>query len=92
MPGCPFCGSTETTWVDVGVSGRLYSWITVRHAFSDEWSNDIPYSIATVELDVGVRILGRLDGIDEPTIDMPLQAHFVHHSGWSEVRFGEPSV
>ena len=92
MPGCPECGAAETAWIDAAGTGHLYSWITVHHAFSEEWTDELPYAIATVQLDEGCRMLARLHGIAEPAIDMPLRVRFVHHDGWSEARFGECRV
>lgn len=70
-------------------TGRLYSWVRVHQAFSPEWADEVPYVIATVELDEGCRMLARLEGVDEPRIGGRLVVRFVRHQDWCEPRFGE---
>jgi uncharacterized OB-fold protein len=89
MPGCPSCGGAASEWVDAAGTGRLYSWVTVQQAFSPDFTDEVPYTIATVELDEGCRLLARLESVAEPRIDARLAVCFVHHEGWSEARFTE---
>ena len=62
---CPECLSFEYTWDDLRPSGRLYSWTTYHRAFDRRFNDDIPYSVAQVELDDGPRMIGRILG--DPT-------------------------
>lgn len=87
LPSCPSCGASEREWVDAAGSGRLYSWVTVHLALTPELADDVPYTVATVELDEGPRVLARLEDIAEPSMDTRLAVCFVHHEGWSEARF-----
>ena len=89
MPGCPSCGDATSEWVDAAGTGRLYSWITVHQAFSPDFADEVPYTIATVTLDEGCRMLARLLDVDHPRMDAPLCVRFVHHEGFSEARFSE---
>lgn len=92
MPGCPSCGSEDSDWVDAQGGGRLYSWVTVHHSFSSEFSDATPYTIGTVELDEGCRMLARLSDSVTPKIDARLTICFVRHEGWTEARFEESST
>jgi uncharacterized OB-fold protein len=89
LPGCPICGTAESEWVDASGTGRLYSWVTVVQAVSPEFADEVPYTVATVELDEGCRVLARLENVAEPHMDARLAVCFVHHEGWSEARFTE---
>ena len=91
MPGCPGCGGEDWEWVDAAGTGRLYSWVTVHQAFSPDFADDTPYTIATVELDEGCRVLARLEDTPAPKVDLRLAVRYVHHPAWSEARFAEIS-
>ena len=86
MPSCPYCSSL--VWVGEEVPGRgtIFSWIVVHHAFAAAFRSDVPYVIATVELECGPRLLGRFDGGD-PDFGLPVVGTFVDHEEWTELRF-----
>ncbi len=55
---CPLCGSAEVTAVTLAPAGRVVSWTVVRQAPAHL---PTPYTLATVDLDDGIRILGYAD-------------------------------
>jgi uncharacterized OB-fold protein len=63
---CPHCGSPQLSWSRVEGNGTLFSWTTVRHAFSDAYQEAIPYVVALVEFDdaPGVRFISNLTAVD----------------------------
>ena len=66
----------------------MYSWVTVRRPFGDAWAGDVPYIIAAVELDEGCRVFARVDvDADDVAAGLRLDARYVDHDGWSELRF-----
>lgn len=87
LPGCPYCSSPESEVVEVDGRGSVYSWVRVVRAFSDEFVNDVPYVIATVELDVGCRIFGRLEPESAAVIGLRVVPRLVAHEEWTELRF-----
>jgi uncharacterized OB-fold protein len=48
---------------------------------------DVPYAVATVELDGGARVFGRVEPPDIAAIGLRVRPHFVDHDGWTELRF-----
>lgn len=92
LPACPRCGAAEREWVDSAGRGRLYAWIRVHQAFAPELEVEVPYVVATVELEEGVRLVARLEDGVEPEIDAALAVRFVHHPDWSEARFAAPDA
>jgi uncharacterized OB-fold protein len=52
------CG--ETGFEDVTGAGTIYSFIVVHHPSVPAFATDLPYVVALVELDEGVRFPGRL--------------------------------
>jgi uncharacterized protein len=88
MPSCPYCGEPGGTDVVVPGTGRVYSWIRVHRPLSAATvDGDLPYAVATVTLDTGPRLVGRLEPADRATVDLPVRPLFVDHPGWTELRF-----
>jgi len=58
---CPFCGHADVRPTAVSGDGSIYSFTTVRFSpFGDRWKSEIPYVVAQVDLDEGVRFLSRV--------------------------------
>ena len=85
MPSCPECGATGSGAKVLTGAGTVYSKVQVNRAFTPERAQDVPYTIATVDLDGGVRMFGRVDV--EARIGDPVRASFHDHDGWTELRF-----
>ena len=57
---CPHCHEARLEWVDASGRGEIHSF-TVAHRPAGPWFADkVPYVVALVELDEGVRMLGGL--------------------------------
>ncbi|MEW5980124.1 MAG: Zn-ribbon domain-containing OB-fold protein [Acidobacteriota bacterium] len=57
---CPFCLSRNISWVPSSGKGKIYSY-TVVHAYQPtEFSQDVPYVIAVITLDEGVRMMSNI--------------------------------
>jgi hypothetical protein len=48
------------TWTKVSGKGEIYSWTTIYHPVSPVWEKEIPYIVAIVELEEGVRLASNL--------------------------------
>lgn len=86
MPSCPYCAATGSV-IREAEAGTVYSWITVRRAFQAAFEAEVPYTIATVDLDGGGRIVGRLEPGDAASPGLLVLPRFVHHGSWTELRF-----
>ncbi|TWG92813.1 hypothetical protein L598_004700000190 [Mesorhizobium sp. J18] len=58
---CDNCHSLESDWVEASRRGTLHSWTVAHHAFHPGFAQDVPYVLATIDLEEGVRALGILD-------------------------------
>ncbi len=61
-PVCDACYSMEVEWTEASGKGTLYSWTETHHPFHVGFRGDLPYILATVDLDEGVRLQCRLIG------------------------------
>jgi hypothetical protein len=88
MAHCPYCRSNKVSIEPAGGFGKVYSWIVVRQAFDPAFAADVPYTIATVDLDEGVRIAVRAERAENINFDDPVRLKIKHHAEWSELRVG----
>lgn len=59
---CDACYCAGTDWVESSRRGRAHSWTTCHHPFHPAFAPELPYTLITVELEEGVRALGRWRG------------------------------
>ncbi|MGE7544735.1 Zn-ribbon domain-containing OB-fold protein [Sporosarcina newyorkensis] len=56
---CPNCMSENIEWVESAGKGKVYSFTVVRHS-PPSFSDDVPYVVAMIELDEGVRMISNI--------------------------------
>lgn len=59
---CPECLAPEGDLRDVTGTGSLWSFTVYHRALNPGLRDEIPYAVGLIELDAGVRMLGRLAG------------------------------
>jgi len=77
---CPRCHSTEFGWARLSGRGRIYSYTVAHRAFHPAWKPFVPYVIATIELDEGLRMVCDLLDLDPDRVEIGQRV---------EVRFDE---
>ena len=80
---CARCGSSQWAWQPSAGRGRLYSWTVTHQAMLPQFETEVPYIVAVVELDEGVRMVSQLRGVttEELEIGIPLDLHFERFEG-----------
>ncbi len=76
---CARCNSPEHEWIESRGHGRVFSWIVVRHPVPREvYAGDVPYVVALITLDEGVRIASNIIGIapEDVKAEMPVRVVF----------------
>lgn len=73
---CPNCYSFDASPVDGGDSGTVHSWTVTYQAFGPDLPAEPPYVLVTVDMPVGVRVLGLLEGDADPALGMPVRLRF----------------
>jgi uncharacterized protein len=92
---CAKCHSAEHEWIDSRGHGKVFSWIVVRHPVPrDVYAADVPYVVALVALDEGVRIPSNIVGItpEEVRADMPVRVVFREATPEITLPLFEPAV
>lgn len=72
-PVCPHCGSIEAEWTLTSQRGRIHSFVVYHRPFHPAYATEVPYAVALVDLDEGVRMLLRVVGcsLESLAIEMP---------------------
>jgi len=73
---CSSCYSFDSSPMDGGSTGMVHSWTVAHHAFSSDLPAELPYTLVTVDIAVGVRVLGLFEGTEEPEIGLSVRLHF----------------
>lgn len=87
---CPECHSDTYDWIVSPGMGVVHSWTVTHHAFLPAFATELPYALVTVDLDEGVRALGRwAQGTAvELAIGLPVVAGFVMRAdGFGDLTF-----
>ncbi len=81
-PRCVQCFSADLEWAPAAGRGTLYSFALMHQVYDPAFAEDVPYNIAVVELDEGVRMTTNVVGCanEELWIGMPLEVTFEHVS------------
>jgi hypothetical protein len=87
MPRCPWCASSTFEVVESAGRGVVYSFVTAHVAVSPGYGGHLPYSVATVELDEGPRMLGRVESALPLSIGDEVVPRFSDHGSWTELWF-----
>jgi uncharacterized OB-fold protein len=61
---CPHCGSDEIDWKQASGKGSVYTFAVVRQPIERAFADLVPYVIAIIELEEGVRMLSHVTSTD----------------------------
>ena len=75
---CPHCLSENTEWVKVSGRGKIYSFTVSHRPAMPSFAPNVPYNIAIIELDEGVRMMSNITGCvnEDLRIDTPVEVVF----------------
>ena len=75
---CPHCHHGTPDWIDASGRGRVYSFSVLHRAGSPGFEANVPYVVALVDLEEGVRMLANLVNVppEEVEIGMPVSVTF----------------
>ena len=76
---CPHCFGDSLSWVRATGAGTIYAYTVVHQAYGS-FAGDVPFVVALVELQEGVRMMSRISGSppEAVRIGAPVQVVFEH--------------
>lgn len=77
-PMCDACHSMDVNWIEASGQGTIHTWTITCHAFHPGFREDLPYTLATVDLAEGVRMNAQLRDVPEVglRIGLPVRVAF----------------
>jgi len=63
-PFCVHCGSDQLDWIEAGGGGSIHSFTIVHKPANRAFDADVPFIIALIDLDEGVRMMLNVIGED----------------------------
>lgn len=93
MPACPYCGALGGDDVEVPGTGTVYSFVRAHRPLTPASAAIVPYAVATVDLDGGGRMFGRVQPTEACAIGARVSPTFVDHpatgdvAAWTELCF-----
>ena len=69
-PVCRRCGATEAEWLPTSQHGRIHSFVIYHRPFHPAYTTEVPYAVALVDLDEGIRMLLRV--VDSPLASLAI--------------------
>ncbi len=67
---CPHCWSDELEWIDAKGGGDVHSFTIIRRASDPAFAARVPYAVALIELDEGVRMMSNIVGEDALSVQI----------------------
>lgn len=91
-PLCRHCLSLKTTWVKSKGTGTVFSYVVYHQAFHKGFQEEIPYIVALIDLEEGVRLVSRIRKcpIDTVSVGMKVSAIFEPATDELTLPFFEP--
>jgi hypothetical protein len=65
---CPRCWSTDTGWREAAGTGTVYTFTVIHQNDLPPFRDRVPYVVAIVELDEGVRMTTNLEGVEPGSV------------------------
>lgn len=77
---CPDCLSSNLEWVKASGKGKVYSYMVVYSYQPTEFEEDVPYVVAIIDLEEGVRMMSNIIGCNPEDVrcDMNIEVIFDH--------------
>ena len=75
---CPECLVDRTEWTRVSGRGKVFSFVIFHRVYHPAFEADLPYAVALVELEEGLRLVSNIVGCppEQVVCDMPVEVVF----------------
>ncbi len=84
---CPFCLSQELEWIEAKGTGKVYTFTVVYAYQPTEFSEDVPYIVAVIDLDEGVRLMSNIVDCKPEEVRCDMEVEVVFEKATEEVTF-----
>lgn len=82
---CPQCWSNDLGWAEATGKGKVYSYTVMLGGVEKEFAGDLPYVLAYIDLEEGVRIMTRIVACDPETVSIGMDVEVVFEDVTEEI-------
>lgn len=82
---CPHCGSADLAWVTASGKGTIHTYTVVRQSGDPYFKTKLPYVLAMIDLEEGVRMMSNIVDCDVDSVRAGLPVRLVFEEA------GQPS-
>jgi uncharacterized protein len=81
---CPECWSSNLDWKEANGKAKIFTFSTAYSMVEPKFMDELPYTIAYVDLDEGVRMMTRIVEckLEDVTFDMEVEVVFHEQNGF----------
>ena len=76
---CPECWSGNLDWVEASGKAKIYTFSTAYSMVEPKFMDELPYTIAYVDLDEGIRMMTRIVDCKPEDIRFDMEVEVVFH-------------
>ena len=76
---CPQCWSSDLGWIESAGRGTVYTFSTAYSGVEPKFADELPYTIAYVDLAEGIRMMTRIVGCDPAELAIGMEVEVVFH-------------
>ncbi len=82
---CPECWSGNLGWIEAIGKGKIYTFSTAFSMVEPRFMDELPYTLAYIDLDEGIRVMSRIVECDpnDIKIGMPVEVTFFQRGDFS---------
>jgi uncharacterized OB-fold protein len=90
---CIACGA-DPEWAEASGRGTVHTYTIVRQYSAPPFKDELPYVVAVIELDEGVKMIGNVTdcAVDTVRVGMPVEAYAVEAAEHVGVPFWRPAA
>ena len=84
-PICQKCLSMDSEWVRVSGRGKLYTWTTIYQRYHPGFAEELPYNVAIVELENGLRLMTNIVGCKNEDLRIGMEVEVIFEDVTEEI-------
>jgi uncharacterized OB-fold protein len=84
-PWCPDCLSQQFTWAPMNGAGHVYSYTVMHRAPASSFNEELPYVVALVQLDEGVRMISNIVGCSPEDVHIGMPVNVIYEDVTDEI-------
>ncbi|MFV0643900.1 MAG: Zn-ribbon domain-containing OB-fold protein [Sphingomonadaceae bacterium] len=84
-PVSPYTRSKGWSWADLSGKGRVASFVVMHQKYFSGFADEVPYPVAEVELEEGIRLLTNIVELDAANIEIGMPVEVVFHKVTDDV-------